>query len=86
MYKFKGHWNQYNLWCFFPLRMNNFSKVLFGFSYPNGILTWFISIVVYFPFQKCLFSHQETKTLCRCTVGYSDTNIIYALFNNLFYI
>lgn len=61
-----------------------FSKMLFGFSYPNCILIWSTSIVAYFPFQKCLFYHQENKTLCRCTLGYNDANIIYALFNNLF--
>lgn len=86
MYKFKGIGISIIYGSFFISAWNNFkfSEVLFGFSYPNGILIWFTSIVAYFPFQKCLFSHQETKTLCRCTVGYNDANIIYALFNNLF--
>lgn len=82
----QGHWKKYNLWFLSPLSMNNSksSQVLLWLFLPKWCtyLTHFNGCL--FPFQKCLFSHQDAKTLCRCTVGYNDANIIYALFNNLF--
>lgn len=83
MCKFKGIGISVIFGSFFLSAWITLNSVKFCLAFLTQMV-WFISIVAYFPFQKCLFSHQETKTLCRCTVGYNDANIIYALFNNVF--
>lgn len=88
MYKHKDIGNSiiYGSFFFSAWITSNSVKCCFGFFFFSP--KWYTYSILFnsclFPFQKCLFSHQETKTLCRCTVGYNDANIIYALFNNLF--